>query len=201
VIVVSSDRSSNKSWQERCFVDNHAQIPCPYSSKRAAHSIRRTPINIRNPHPCRYYTEVRTLCRHPGSLPGPVSVSWWRTCSIRSLLLSLRKRSRGHGTLSFTIPKSNRRSECHPITSDQTVAQSHIEVEMWRCWWESRIARRDLSRDAIAACPSNLDLALVHRVGSRPCGFVFTAISFLDSVRCRPFRYGTKIHIFKSSAK
>lgn len=28
-------------------MDNHAQIPCPYSSKRAAHSIRRTPINIR----------------------------------------------------------------------------------------------------------------------------------------------------------
>jgi hypothetical protein len=35
----------------------------------------------------------------------------------------------------------------------------------------------------------DLDLALVHRVGSRPCGLVFIAISFLDYVRYYPFRY------------
>lgn len=112
-MIVSSDRSSNKSWQERCFCGQsrtRSPAPCPYSSKRAA-SLN-TPNTDKHPKKLqsyRYYPELRTICRHPGSLPGPVSVSWWRTCSVRSLLLSLRKRSRGkggsmgHRTLSFTF--------------------------------------------------------------------------------------------------
>lgn len=139
-IIVSSDRSSNKSWQERCFVDNHAQIPLPlFIQARRSLDTPNTDKQPKKLQSYRYYPELRTICRHPGSLPGPVSVSWWRRCSIRSPLLSLRKRSRGHGTLSFTIPKSNRGSECHPITSAQTFVQSYIEVEMWRCWGESRM--------------------------------------------------------------
>jgi hypothetical protein len=125
VIVVSSDRSSNKSWQERCFVDNHAQIPLPLfiQARRLVYTPNadKPPKGLRS---CRYHTELRTICRHPGSLPGPASVSRWRTCSFRSPLLSLRKRSRGkeesrsHRTLSFTF--RNRIEEANAIRSHRT---------------------------------------------------------------------------------